>query len=183
MRPKVGDYLTILECAFISENAEPNIFDAGIHEGPGRFNPNYGATPPEEDNAYQLFLNQQGITKESELIRSFMVRQFTKIVEAGDEHEYKITNAIANILLEQFDFVRKTDFRPAQVQADGIAYASIAAETKGANIAFTREAADRLLKPKACCVFIVEESANNPWGAIRRTHRAHDITPNGEIIW
>jgi hypothetical protein len=148
MKPKIGEYLTILECAFVNENAEPNIFESGIHEGPGRFNPNYGASPPDEDHKYQGFLNQQGITEQTRLIRSFLVRQFMKVVEVGSEHEYKITNAIANVLLKEFAFIRKTDFMPVELKADGIAYASIAAEAKGANIAFTCEAADRLLRPR-----------------------------------
>jgi len=31
MRAKVGEYLTILECAFVNDEVQPNIFEAGIH--------------------------------------------------------------------------------------------------------------------------------------------------------
>lgn len=101
----------------------------------------------------------------------------------GSEHEYKITNAVSTVLLNEFAFVTKSDFTPSEIKADGIAYASVAAQTKGANIAFTCQAADRLLRPIACGVFILEESANSPWGEIRRTHRAERITSEGKIIW
>jgi len=121
--------------------------------------------------------------EQTQLIRSFLVRQFMKNVGPGSEHEYKITNAIASVLLKEFTFVTKADLLPAEVEADGIAYASIAAEAKGANIAFTCAAADRLLKPVACGVFVVEKDSNSPWGAIRRTHRAESITPEGNIVW
>lgn len=183
MKPTLGDYLTILECAFVDGSVHPNIFEAGIHEGPGSFNPNYGASPPDQDHEYQRFLKEQGIVEQTELIRSFLVRQFMKNVGTGSEHEYKITNAIASVLLKEFTFVTKADLLPAEVEADGIAYASIAAEAKGANIAFTCDAADRLLKPVACGVFVVEEDSNSPWGAIRRTHRAESITSEGNIVW
>lgn len=183
MRAKVGEYLTILECAFVNDEVKPNIFEAGIHEGPGSFNPNYGDTPPDKDQQYQRYLDREGISEQTRLIREFLVKQFRKTVEPGSEHEYKITNSIAGVLLNEFGFLRKTDLALVEMEADGIAYASIASEAKGANIAFTCAAADRLLKPVACGVFIVEESENSPWGAIRRTHKAKSNTTSGDILW
>ena len=183
MKPHFGEYLTILECAFINDKVQPNIFEAGIHEGPGRFNPNYGDSTPDEDERYRQFLKLQGIEEQTSLIRSFLISQFTRNVAVGCEHEYRITNAISAVFLNEFAFIAKSDFMPSEIKADGIAYASVAAETKGANIAFTCEAADRLLRPVACGVFVLEESANSPWGEIRRTHRAERITPEGRIIW
>lgn len=185
MRANVGEYLTILECTFVNDEVKPNIFEAGIHEGPGSFNPNYGDTPPDKDQQYQRYLDREGISEQTRLIREFLVKQFRKTVEPGSEHEYKITNSIAGVLLNEFGFLRKTDLAPVEMEADGIgiAYASIASEAKGANIAFTCAAADRLLKPVACGVFIVEESENSPWGAIRKTHRAKSITSSGDILW
>lgn len=146
MKPQRGEYLTILECAFVNEAVEPNIFEAGVHEGPGLANPNYGALPPEHDPDYQRYLSQQGITKQTQLIREFLIKQFVRSVESGCEHDYRITNAIAAALLNEFGFLRKSDLAPVDVEADGIAYASIAAEMKDANIAVTCAAADRLLK-------------------------------------
>lgn len=183
MRPRDGEYLTILECGFLNEAVELNIFETGIHEGPGRANPRYGGTPPHQDHELQQFMNQQGFAKSSPLVREFMVRQFMKIVEPGSEHEYRITNAIATVLLTEFDFVRRSDFHPVGATADGIAYASIAAQARGANIALTCDAADRLLKPLACCVFLVEQRPQRRWPRILRTHRAKSITGDGLIIW
>jgi len=58
MKPKLGEYLTILECVFVDGSVQSNIFEAGIHEGPGSFNPNYGASPPDQDHEYQRFLKE-----------------------------------------------------------------------------------------------------------------------------
>ena len=128
-------------------------------------------------------MDREGISKQNRLIRQFLVKQFRKMVEPGSEHEYKITNSIADVLLNEFAFLRKTDLSPVELEADGIAYASIASEAKGANIAFTCAAADRLLRPVASGVFIVEEGENSAWGAIRRTHKAKSITTSGDILW
>ena len=169
MRAKVGEYLTILECAFVNDEVKPNIFEAGIHEGPGSFNPNYGDTPADTDQHYQRYLDREGLSEQTRLIREFLVKQFRKTVEPGSEHDIKFTNSIAGVLLNEFGFFRKTNLAPVEIEADGIAYASIASEAKGANIAFTC-AQPIALKPVACGVFIVEESENSPWGAIRETH-------------
>lgn len=183
MRPKDGEYLTILESGFIDQSVELNVFETGIHEGPGHANPRYGGTPPDQDHDLQRFVNLQGWTETTPLIRKFLVKQFMRIVESGNEHEYKITNAIATVLLTEFDFVRRDDLQRAETVADGLAYASIASQAKGANIAFTCEAADRLLRPLACCVFRVEQRPQRRWPRILRTHRAKEFTPDGQIIW
>jgi hypothetical protein len=183
MRPEHSEYLTILECAFVNEALKPNIFEAGIHEGPGVANPNYGATPPEHDAQYQRYLREQGITEETQLIRGFLLKQFTRAVEPGSEHDYRISNAIAAVLLNEFGFITESDHVPVDVEADGIAYASIAAERLDANIAFTCAAADRLLQPVACGVFIFEKEDDRPKPEIRRTHKAKSITNDGKIIW
>lgn len=167
----------------MDQSMQLNIFETGIHEGPGRANPRYGGTPPEKDQDHQRFMNQQGWAETSPLIRKFLVGQFVKVVEPGNEHEYKITNAIATVLLTEFDFVRRDDFRRAETTADGVSYASIATQARGANIAFTCEAADRLLRPLACCVFRVEERPQRRWPRILRTHRAKVIAPDGQITW
>ena len=182
MRPKPGQYLTLLECSFV-EGATPNVFDAGVYEGPRQLNPNYGGGRPEKDTQFQAFLQDQGIKEATELIRTFLVSQFMKVVDQGKEYEYKITNMIARVLLNEFAFVRKDDFTPVQVVADGIVYASIAAEAKAPNVAFTCKAADRLLKPFACCVYFVESLNETGRPILQKSHVAQSLNADGTITW
>jgi hypothetical protein len=102
-------------------------------------------------------------------IRQFMVNQFTRVVRAGQEHEYGITLAIAK-------FHRTPGI-------DGLMYPSVARNLTGTNAVFTASVADRLYRASNFWMVEVDEVDADSIPSFRVMREARALGPNGRIFW
>jgi hypothetical protein len=146
------------------------VIDVGVHPITAKHNPNVGGTAPELDTELKGNVQRNNGWRENELIRTFLVRQFSKIVPPGEEHQYKITIAASQLLLSGNTI-------------DGICYPSVSSTYMGVNMAFKTEAVDCLYKPVECSVIKVLEIGCSPGYFVQETHRAKSIVEDWEIDW
>jgi hypothetical protein len=125
--------------------------------------------------------------RKHQLIDSFVLREFLRVVHEGDEHRYKLSVAVAELLFGfETDF---SDLVPNLGSIDGLAYPSNAAKRINANLAFHPTAFHRLYRPVACKVLRVEEVRKRivagtqvtSFSVTERTAKA--VHPNGQIKW
>lgn len=93
----------------------------------------------------------------------------------GLEHQFKVSIAIAEVLME-CDVI------------DGVAYPSIAGDGTGSggggNMALRPAAADRLFAPEVCWLEEVVRVVEPPGTfEVLIVKRAHAIEPSGKIVW
>lgn len=182
-RPVQGEILTILECDLIDPEVQPFVTEVGIHEYPGKFNPKYGGTPQDQDLQLKEFTRREGIQETNPLLRNFLVSEFQKTVEPGRDYEYKITIAISDILLNEPELVDNDGKLVPGVSLDGLSYPSIAAESKGVNVALKTDAADRLYKAVSCRVSRVERVINAARYELAELISSESIADDGTINW
>ena len=103
------------------------------------------------------------------LIRVFLARQFTKVVSAGSEHQYRLSASIAEILMEG--------------EADGVVYASIASVQSGVNVALRTRSVDRLYEPASCTEIEIEEKIGPYQYKAKMLRRSKKLSSRGAIVW
>jgi hypothetical protein len=136
-----GDVFSVLKCK-ADAGSQIALVPIGIHELFKKHGKKLGGNFPElAQRIIELFQNDEENLKKYELIDGFVRREFLKVVDPGNEHEFKLTVAIAEYL---FEF--ETDIG----RVDGIAYPSIASDWYNANIAFTPESFRHLYKAIGC---------------------------------
>jgi RES domain-containing protein len=169
MRPQAGGTLAILQMALSDPNALPHVFDIGLAETSGGGDPKVGAKGIHRTPLGSAILGSSGNQVKLGLIRTFLVRQFTRVVDPGREHEYGLALAIAK-------FQRAPEI-------DGIWYPSIAGGLKGTNAVLTADAADRLLTPYACWIVRVEKVLPDMKYLVKCICKATRIDEDGSIRW
>lgn len=169
----VGDVCTILECR-PRENATPLLMPIRIHEMARKHGAKIGGDFPDPASRIkELLENDSESIRKHEMIENFIAKEFLKVVDEGQEHLYKSTIAIAELLLA-FD----TDEQPI----DGIAYPSIACDRINANLALLPEAFHRIYEPVACRVIRIDEAL--PDQGFRYSEKtALRIGGDGKIKW
>jgi hypothetical protein len=169
MRPLVGETFAILQMVPADAAVLPHVFDIALAETAGGGDPKVGATMFHQTPLGRAFLGHPENEAKLALIRSFLVRQFTRIVSHGMEHEYALALAVA-----------KFHCAPG---IDGIWYPSVAGRLIGTNAALTAEAADRLLRPFACWMIRVEKSLPEKQYLVKCIAKAEHIDEDGHIFW
>ncbi len=182
-RPEAGDTLTLLEVDLKDPTKLPLITEVGIHQYTGKSNPKYGGTPPELDVSQREFIAHEGLTDTIPLLRDYITEEFLRTVARDNEHEYKITTAIAQILLNEPGIVTEQGIPVNDAVIDGISYPSIAGDKLGVNTAFKTEAVDRLYKPVSCIVYEVKEKKSEVNYIIDRINYSVSIDTDGTIHW
>jgi hypothetical protein len=168
-----GDVFSLLECK-ADVGARIVLVPIGIHELFKKHEKKLGGNFPElAQRINQLFQNDEENLRKYELIDDFVRREFLKSVNAGNEHEFKLTVAIAEYL-----FAFETDIG----RVDGIAYPSIASDWYNANIAFTPESFHRLYKPIGCKWQKID-AINTRLGYSVSEVVARRVTFDGRIEW
>jgi hypothetical protein len=109
------------------------------------------------------------------LIDDYLSEIFGLEVPDGEEHRYKLTIALANLLFDA----------PG---VDGVNYPSVATSDHGINVCMNPAAADREFAPLEAWVVEVGEKAVHPKSGMPlwRVHfirRSHEIGPDGSITW
>lgn len=170
MKLSVGDILTVLKSDLIDSKQLPLVTPLGIYQYTAQHNPNLGGESLEKElKKLNIFPNPSDLKKNLR-IDEFLAEQFTKYVESGKEYEYKITIALSELFLNTEEI-------------DGICYPSIAGDSKGINIAFTRKAIDRLYRASECWVYEVSDKVGKYEYHVSPLYTAKSIDENGSISW
>lgn len=170
--PRIGDVITVLECRLV-----PSSFPVFYAWDLARF--------AVDNHPYQRMASTirseigRGNMFKFHTIGSYLDGHFTKTVLPGNEHEYYITIAIFELLMEK----DRTDIGPSLGSSDGLSYQSIAWES-GANFALKASSADRLLIPACCRMLVIRNVSHDPttydWILL---NEARDISEDGNIHW
>lgn len=169
MRPLVGETFAILQMVLADAAVQPHVFDIALAETAGGGDPKVGAKKFHQTLLGRSLLGHPENEAKLDLIRSFLVRQFTRIVSHGMEHEYALALAIAKF------------HRAAAI--DGIWYPSVAGRLIGTNAALTADAADRLLRPFACWMIRVDKALPQKRYLVKCIAKAVRIDKNGHVFW
>lgn len=169
VKPTVGEHLTILKCELKDQNLLPVVMPLGVYERTGIHNPKLGIRSLEDELNRRGGLSKEAIRKNLK-INSFLTEQFTKYVTYGNEHEYKITVALCELILGSNTLA-------------GVCYPSIAGGGLAVNIALTTNAVDKLYKPVSCQLVRVTQVYDNPGCQVDMLLETESIKDDGEIIW
>jgi hypothetical protein len=169
----IGDIVTILKCKRKSEKPM-TVMELGLSEKASQY-----ATKkfdfirpigvlPQDSSKYNE--EEKAILVE---IRSFLAREFLKIVPNNENYKYKITAALAEIQM--------------LAPIDGIWYPSIANSVENwdgeSNFGLKTESADMLYDADSCCTYRVEQKSSSEKLKLRCLSTSEKITPDGEIHW
>jgi len=183
-RPKVKDIITVLEAELIDPEKLPRVMVLGVHEYTAKSNPNYGGTPPQQDVKQKEFEQREGISKTNPILQAYLTDEFLREVKAGNEHEYKITLAIAKILMNEPEILNDDGSPANDVTIDGFAYPSIKSNNLGANVALKTESSDDLFRPVACTLYRVEDFEEDELHyTIGKLMWSSSIEEDGTINW
>lgn len=156
-RPQPGEILTIIECG---------------HRGRSLQLKELGLLPESSadiEARSKVLGNTENVEKYN-LIRELLHKEFTQIVNLGDEYRYKITVSIAYWLM-------------SNSEADGIMYPSIETGLMGVNYALKPEIADMLLYPIHAKMILIERKLSPIGYEGRVLSQAQTIESDGTIIW
>lgn len=177
MRPQKGDILTILRCKLINSNNKPHVMELGGAEKFSQHKIKSTVNLLENTHGGKSFFESNENIEKNLAIRSFLAREFTRIVDRGEEHKFKITVAIADILM-------------SSNKIDGVEYPSIAGDVEkwkgGMNMALKPSIADRLYQADHCWISKVEETPKERIDgnfAMRCIGTAKSISNSGKITW
>ena len=109
------------------------------------------------------------------LIDDYLSEIFATVVSEGEEHKYKPTIALANLLF-------------SAPNLDAVNYPSVATADHGINVCMLPDKADQLFVPLEAWMIKVEDNALHPKTGerLQRIHflsRSHEIEPDGSITW
>jgi hypothetical protein len=131
--------------------------------------------------------NDSADIRKHKMIDEFVREEFLRVVNDGDEHKYKLSIAIAELL---FSFENDlSDLKRDLGATDGLAYPSLASERINANIAFRPEAFHRIYQPVGCERITVEElrkkrlSATTVDSFYGPHQKARIVQTAGDIEW
>jgi hypothetical protein len=182
-QPNEGDIITVLKIELIDPADLPLVMTLGIHEFTAKTNPRYGGTPPEQDVKQKAFIQKEGLAETNPILHQYVTEEFIKDVPPGREDEYRITSAIARILINEPETVTDDGIVVEGAKIHGISYPSIAANKFGANVALTTESADRLYRPISCEVNRVEKVHDRLHYTLGTLCWSECIGADGTIEW
>lgn len=158
VKPVVGDVISILECKPIND-ATPSLIPIRIHqmakEHGARIASSFSEPGVRIKNEFQ---NDASAIAKHKMIEDFVVSEFSRVVDDGEEHLYKLTIAIAEFLLSfEADL---SDLGIDLGVVDGLAYPSLASKQINANLALAPDAFHRIYRPIACKRVTIVELRN-----------------------
>lgn len=183
IRPDVGDLLTVLEISLKDPKLQPLVMTVGIHEFTAKSNPRYGGTPPDQDEAHQLFLKRERLVETNPILDQYLTEVFMQLVDEDNDDAYKITAAIARIMFGQDEFFYNDGSPAPKQEVHGLAYPSIRADKLGANVAFTRTAADNLYTAVCTTLVRVEDKRDDTHYTVGILKQSKSIAADGTIEW
>jgi len=176
VKAKPGDVVTILECV-PHDDLSPILIPIGIDELLARHGVKAGGDFPHASVRIQELLKHDDRNLQKYwMIDEFLRTEFLKEVTEGNEHEYKTTVAIAELLLSY-------SIPPRRI--DGLAYPTIAAGWIHANVALPPETFHQFYVPLACHRVKIRGLRPNHGFLLDREIglMSKEIDDDGVIIW
>lgn len=176
MRPRIGERYTILQMRLKSQKVLPHVMELGLADMASDHCIPCKVRRLEDTEVGRIFLRGQNNIGKNRAIRSYLAREFTKVVERGSEENFKISVAIAEMLM-------------SSPRIDGVEYPCMAGDISAyqgaANMALKPESADRLYEADACWLSKVEGWQDTPTKGfiVRCVKRAKAISEDGSIQW
>lgn len=168
IRASAGDTVAVLGADDVHTPQPAQLVDVGLPELVRFVDGSRPRAFGETLTCLRLLRDEDNVRKLA-LIRSTLVSQFTRHVLPGCEHEYKVSLAIANLLLES--------------GVDGIVYPGAGSDLKLVNFALKPDAANRVLRPAFCRFVRVEGRMPNGGFILRLLATAAAISSNGALSW
>ena len=165
VQPRVGDLVWVVRAIPREGVVPPTVFEIGVVE---KARMGDGSPAARRPNLSQVLGGEDNVRK-NELLREFLVQEFTRLVRPGSEQDYRLSLAIA-------EFHR--DGRVA-----GLWYPSIASGRGSTNAALRPEEADRYLRPQECWQVRIEEELDDRQFRVRRVIQSESIDESGTIRW
>lgn len=169
MRPSIGEYYTILKCRLKKPNEWPHVMELGIAERTSMIDHPFKHRLLENTNFGRNHFGSGDAIKSNLLIRSFFASELMKVVEPENSHEYKLTVALAEFLLNSD-------------QIDGVCYPSVAGNL-GTNVAFKPQSADRFFVAESAQVLRVDEDLRPKGYTCTIITATKSISECGVIEW
>lgn len=172
LRSRPGDHVAISRWRLVQRAILNNVgFTAGVMQ---RLRSNRGT----EGALYQDdLLTGRAANK---LVHEFLADEFTRSVQPGREHEYKISAAISRKLLGKITEI-SADL-PQQVRFDGILYPALAVRGNADNVALLPDFVDRYLVLE-WVEYVRVDTAQEEEFRITVLDFANSFTPDGAIEW
>lgn len=175
VRPRRGDFLTTLSVRLKNANACPTVFELGVHDKAVEHGKETDIRLVHTTTHGLQLLGGHSNAHNNSVIRHFLARHMTRAVDRGEEHRFKISAAIGEILLKGGT-------------TDGVQYPTIAGDGTGdwgQCIALKPAAADRLYEPCSCYLSVVEHAKGPPDFdyQLRCLRTSKSIAHSGEIVW
>ena len=169
LRPAINDIITILECKFTSSKT-PILIPLGIYELTKEYGVKIAGPSIDHECEIKSWLNNnESNYKKNSLIGKFITDEFKKVINQGNDDEYKMIVAISELLFS-FEGI------------DGITYPSIASGLINANLALLPQAVDSMCKPVACQVVkVIEQTGDSTFKVAGQKAKA--IESSGRIEW
>lgn len=145
INPPIGSIVTCLECELV-ENIK--LYEIGVLKNNQRELFLQQLKNMHKDALNQFYKNDKILIDLDTKLKDFIVEEFTKYVEVGEEHLYKKTISIAKYFL-------------SNPTIEALMFPSIKSNLLNINYAITKEFADRKLKPIRVDVFRIVEPINN----------------------
>ena len=176
MRPKIGEKITILRLKLKDKRKYPRVSELGVVDRSKHFNCDTKIRLAEDTVTGKALLSKDSSIHKNRLIRGYLAREFTKIVERGYEHQFKVSATIADILFNMPNM-------------DGIEYPCLAGAVSSyngaASLGLLPNSADKLYIPDSCWVGEVIDlptHPDNPFGLLC-IGRAESFFSDGTIEW
>lgn len=171
MRPNVGDTFCVLQVRLKDSSILPHVMELGVAEKASHHSVPRTAHILDETKLGREFLGPH--SRKNLAIRSYLAREFTRVVPRGEEHMFKVSVAIADLLLDS-------------PRIDGVEYPCMAGDPTryggGTNVALKPDSADRLLVPDTCWFSRIEKIDSAGYH-VRCEKRARSIEADGSIRW
>ncbi|MEG6512433.1 hypothetical protein V6C32_10965 [Desulforamulus ruminis] len=169
VNPDAGDVVTIMECELKESERQlkvPNIFLNKFKSIPG-ISCNVNAI--EINNKAQSILNNKENIRKHTLIQKFLEFESVKEVKKGEEHNYKISVAVKEILFTIGEL-------------DGLCYPSIVVNKEAVNMALRPKAVDSYYVPTK--VWVLEKQMDNNESYLKLINKSIAInTTTGSITY
>jgi len=139
----ISKWETINRLSVVRIGYEPEVFSNLKSD---RICPNFDNKVPELAEAIQREINRR--------VQAFFSNEFMRKINIGNEHLYKLSAAIAELLRKELDASKFAELEKLHLELQGVEYPAVAAKGNSDNLALVPKFADQNLKLIRCELII-----------------------------